>query len=74
MGRPTGAQVRGPLQPLARGFLLELIELGYSWTAQMARLRLTSELSAWMAERDVEVTGLTASLSLVGWGSPRWRW
>jgi hypothetical protein len=62
MGRPIGAHVRGPLQPLARGFLLWLIELGYSWTAQTARLRLLSELSSWMAARGVEAGELTAAL------------
>lgn len=62
MGRPIGAHVRGPLEPLARGFLLWLIELGYSWTAQTARLRLLAELSSWMAARGVEAGELTAPL------------
>jgi hypothetical protein len=62
MGKPTGAHVFGPLQPLARGYLFELIELGYSGTAQTQRLRLLAELSAWMAARDLEPAGLTASL------------
>jgi integrase/recombinase XerD len=62
MGRPTGARVRGPLQPLARGFLLELIELGYGWTAQTARLRLMAELSSWMAARGAELGELTQPL------------
>jgi integrase/recombinase XerD len=59
MGGPTGAHVRGPLQPLVRGFLSELIELGYSWTAQGSRLRLMAELSSWMAARGMEPEGLT---------------
>jgi integrase/recombinase XerD len=59
MGRPTGAHVRGPLQPLVRGLLSELIELGYSWTAQRSRLRLMAELSSWMAGREIEVGDLT---------------
>ena len=62
MGRPIGARVRGPLQPLARGFVLWLIELGYSWTAQTARLRLLAELSSWMAGREIEAEELTAPL------------
>ena len=62
MGRPTGAHVRGPLQPLVRGLLLELIELGYSWTAQRSRLRLMAELSSWMAGRGMEPGDLTVSL------------
>jgi hypothetical protein len=62
MGRPIGARVRGPLQPLARGFVLWLIELGYSWTAQTARLRLLAELSSWMAARGVEAGELTVPL------------
>jgi site-specific recombinase XerD len=62
MGKPTGAHVFGPLQPLARGFLFELIELGYGWTAQCHRLRLMAELSAWMAARGIGPTELTESL------------
>jgi hypothetical protein len=62
MGKPTVARVFGPLQPLARGYLFELIELGYGWTAQTQRLRLVAELSAWMAARDLEPAELTASL------------
>ena len=62
MGKPTGAGVFGPLQPFARGFLFELIELGYSWTVQIQRLRLMAELSAWMAAQGVEPTELTESL------------
>jgi site-specific recombinase XerD len=62
MGRPTGAHVRGPLQPLARGFLSELVELGYSWTAQGSRLRLMAELSSWMAARALRPEDLTVWL------------
>ena len=62
MGRPIGAHVGGPLQPLAGGFLSWLIELGYSWTAQTARLRLLGELSSWMAGRGIEAEELTAAL------------
>jgi site-specific recombinase XerD len=62
MGKPTVARVFGPLQPLARGYLFELIELGYGWTAQTQRLRLVAELSAWMAAGDLEPAELTASL------------
>jgi hypothetical protein len=62
MGRPTGAHVRGSLQPLVRGFLTELIELGYSWTAQRSRLRLMAELSCWMAARGLGSGDLTQPL------------
>lgn len=62
MGRPTGAHVRGPLQPLVRGFLSELVELGYSWTAQGSRVRLMAELSSWMAARGTEPEDLTVWL------------
>src|SRR3954468_15360039 len=62
MGRPTGAHVFGPLQPLVRGFLLELIELGYGWGPQSERLRLMAQLSAWMAREGIEPPELTASL------------
>jgi len=62
MGRPVGAHVRGPLQSFARGFLFWLIELGYEWSAQTARLRLLAELSSWMAARDIEPGELTQSL------------
>jgi hypothetical protein len=49
------------LQPFASGFVLWLIELGYEWTAQRARLRLMAELSCWMA-RGVESAGVTLAL------------
>ena len=62
MGRPTGAHVRGPLQSLVRGFLLELIERGYSWTAQRSRLRLMGELSFWMAAEGIAAGDLTQTL------------
>lgn len=62
MGRPTGAHVRGPLRPFVRGFLLELFELGYSWTAQGSRLRLMAELSSWMAARGMGPGDLTRPL------------
>jgi integrase/recombinase XerD len=62
MGRPVGAHVCGPLQSFARGFLLWLIELGYGWSAQTARLRLLAELSSWMAAREIEPGELTQSL------------
>ena len=52
----------GPLQPLVRGFLLELIELGYSCTAQRSRLRLMAELSSWMAARGIAPEDLTRSM------------
>lgn len=62
MGRPTGAHVCGPLQPLVRGFLSQLVELGYSWTAQGSRLRLMAELSAWMGAWGREPEDLTQEL------------
>jgi integrase/recombinase XerD len=54
--------VRGPLQPLVRGLLFEMIELGYGWTAQRSRLRLIAELSSWMAARAIGPTDLTQPL------------
>jgi hypothetical protein len=58
IGKPMAAdRVSGPLQPCARGFLFWLIELGYEWTAQRARVRLMAELSSWMAARGVELAG-----------------
>lgn len=62
MGRPTGAHVCGPLEPFVRGFLLWLIELGYSWTAQRVRLRLMAELSRWMAARGMGAADLSQPL------------
>ncbi len=62
MGKPTADRVSGPLQPFASGFVFWLIELGYEWTAQRARLRLMAELSSWMAARGVEPVGLTLAL------------
>ena len=62
-----------------RGFLFELIELGYSWTAQCSRLRLMGELSSWMALRGIEPEDLTQSLldeflQRVRTSDPRARW
>lgn len=62
MGKPTGAHVFGPLQPFVDGFLVELIELGYSYTTQVCRLRLMAELSAWMGMQGIEANELTVSL------------
>ena len=62
MGKPTGAHVFGPLQPLARGFLVVLVELGYGWTTQTHRLRLMAELSSWMVAEGIELSELTAEL------------
>ena len=62
MGKPTGERIVGPLRPLARGFLLELIEMGYSTTAQSKRLRLMGALSSWMAAEGIEPSELTAEL------------
>ena len=69
MGRPTGARVFGPLQPFVHGFLMELIELGYSWTVQVNRLRLMAELSAWMTAEGIEPAELTVSL-IAGFVAP----
>lgn len=62
MGRPSPADVSGPLGPFASGFLLELVERGYEWTAARARLRLMTELSAWMASRGLGPAALTSSV------------
>jgi site-specific recombinase XerD len=50
------------LQPLVGGFLSELVELGFSWTAQGSRLRLMAELSSWMAVRGAQPKELTLLL------------
>jgi hypothetical protein len=50
------------LQPSVRGFLSELVELGYSWTAQGSRLRLMAELSSWMGARQRVPEDLTQGL------------
>jgi integrase/recombinase XerD len=62
MGSPSAARVSGPLRPFASGFLLELVERGYGWTAVAARLRLMAELSCWLAARGMEPGELTPSL------------
>ena len=62
MGKPSGAHVFGPLQPFVDGFLVELIELGYSYTTQVCRLRLMAELGAWMGMQGIEANELTVSL------------
>jgi hypothetical protein len=62
MGKPTGERIVRPLLPLARGFLLELIEMGYGTTAQSKRLRLMGALSSWMAARGIEPSELTGEM------------
>lgn len=62
MGRASVARVCGPLRPFASGFLAELLEQGYGWTAVAARLRLMAELSSWLTVRGLEPTELTPSL------------
>ena len=62
MGKPTGERIVGPLLPMARGFLLELIEMGYSTTAQSKRLRLMGALSSWLAANGIDPSELTAEV------------
>jgi integrase/recombinase XerD len=62
MGRPSAGRVGGSLQPFASGFLVELLEQGYGWTAVAARLRLMAEVSSWLAARGLEPRELTPSL------------
>jgi hypothetical protein len=38
----------------ASGFLVELLEKGYGWTAVAARLRFIAVLSSWLAARGLE--------------------
>jgi hypothetical protein len=62
MGRSLPSRVGGPLSPFASGFLVELRERGYEWTAIHARMRLMAELSDWIVMRGVERLQLTEPL------------
>lgn len=62
MGRSLPSRVGGPLSPFASGFLIELRERGYEWTAIHARMRLMAELSDWIVMRGVERLQLTEPL------------
>jgi integrase/recombinase XerD len=62
MGKASAARVSGPLQPFASGFLVELLEQGYSWAPIGVRLRLMAELSCWLAVQGVQPGELTPLL------------
>jgi integrase/recombinase XerD len=55
-------RVRGPLAPVAAGLSVELLERGYSPSRVRARLRLILELSWWMAQREIGLAELNASV------------
>ena len=62
VGTSVLLDVSGPLHPFASGFRVELLELGYGWTAVRERMRLMAELSSWIAACGLEPVDLTASL------------
>jgi len=62
VGTSVPLDVSGPLHPFASGFRVELLELGYRWTAVRERMRLMAELSSWIAACGLEPVDLTASL------------
>ena len=55
-------RVGGPLAPVATGLSVELRERGYSSSRVRARLRLVLELSWWMAQREIGLAELNASV------------
>ena len=62
MGKSVPSRVGGPLFPFASGFLVELRERGYEWTAVHARMRVMGELSDWIVVRGIEPRQLTQAL------------
>jgi integrase/recombinase XerD len=71
MGKSLPSRVGGPLYPFAGGFLVELRERGYGWTAVHARMRLMAGLSDWIASRGVEPRQLTQALIVEFLGTVR---
>ena len=62
MGKSLPSRVGGPLSPFARGFLVELRERGYEWSAVHARMRVMAELSDWIVVRGIDPRQLTQTL------------
>jgi integrase/recombinase XerD len=62
MGDPSRVRVRGPLEPYARGFGVELARLGYSPLSVANQLRLMAHLSRWLAAQRLGAAGLTPAV------------
>lgn len=59
MHDPTRVRVTGPLMPYASGFLAELTRMGYTAGSAELQLGLVAHLSRWLADHDLEASGLT---------------
>jgi integrase/recombinase XerD len=53
MRDPLRVRVRGPLAPLAAGFVEELGRRGYARVSVVAQMQLVAHVSAWMAAQEV---------------------
>jgi integrase/recombinase XerD len=49
MGDPLRVRVTGPLEPYASGFVLELVDRGYTPVSAAHQMRLMAHLSRWLA-------------------------
>ena len=62
MTSPSWARVRGPLEPYAGGFRVELERLGYTPLTAATHVRLMAHLSRWLAREGVDAPGLTLAV------------
>jgi site-specific recombinase XerD len=62
MAELSAVRVRGPLEPFAAGFGVELVRLGYTPFSARGQLELAAHLSRWLAEQHLEVADLTAQV------------
>ena len=61
MGDPSRVRVTGPLEPYASGFVVELVERGYTPVSAAQQLRLMAHLSRWFAVEGLGPDGLSAA-------------
>ena len=57
--KPSWARVEGPLAPYTQEFRSQLESQGYTLLTAAGHVRLMAHLSRWMADEDLEVSGLT---------------
>ena len=62
MTNPSWARVRGPLEPYADGFRVELERLGYTPLTAATHVRLMAHLSRWLAREGADAPGLTPAM------------
>ncbi len=59
MDEASHVRVSGPLEPFALGFRRELAFRGYTPGSAAQQLRLVERLSRWLADRELDVRGIT---------------